>query len=95
MRRKRYDWAIDVRPPVPRSAAGRAHGAGPAAISADCGRASGLIESGEMTAGARLPSEAALVEQHRVARGTARQALAALRDVTVSVQGKGRFVKPR
>ncbi|MET7420492.1 GntR family transcriptional regulator [Dactylosporangium sp. NPDC005555] len=53
------------------------------------------IESGELPAGALLPSESALVKQHGVARGTARQALAALQDVTVSVQGKGRFVKPR
>jgi DNA-binding GntR family transcriptional regulator len=53
------------------------------------------IESGELPAGALLPSEAALVERYGVARGTARQALAALQDVTVSVQGKGRYVKPR
>ncbi|MET7417541.1 GntR family transcriptional regulator [Dactylosporangium sp. NPDC005555] len=53
------------------------------------------IESGELAAGALLPSESALVAQYGVARGTARQALAALQDVTVSVQGKGRFVKPR
>jgi len=53
------------------------------------------IEAGELTAGDLLPSEAALVERYGVARGTARQALAALQDVTVSVQGKGRYVKPR
>ncbi|MFI5911573.1 GntR family transcriptional regulator [Dactylosporangium sp. NPDC051541] len=53
------------------------------------------IESGELAAGAILPSESALVAQYGVARGTARQALAALQDVTVSVQGKGRYVKPR
>lgn len=52
------------------------------------------IESGELAPGALLPSEAALVERYGVARGTARQALAALHDVTVSVQGRGRFVKP-
>jgi DNA-binding GntR family transcriptional regulator len=53
------------------------------------------IEAGVLAAGALLPSESALVRQYGVARGTARQALAALQDVTVSVQGKGRFVKPR
>ncbi|MET7393523.1 GntR family transcriptional regulator [Dactylosporangium sp. NPDC005572] len=53
------------------------------------------IESGELAAGAKLPSESGLVALYGVARGTARQALAALQDVTVSVQGKGRFVKPR
>nr|BFE65908.1 hypothetical protein GCM10020063_104340 [Dactylosporangium thailandense] len=52
-----------------------------------------LIVSGELAAGALLPSESALVEQYGVARGTARQALAALQDITVSVQGKGRYVK--
>ncbi|WP_432974535.1 GntR family transcriptional regulator [Dactylosporangium sp. CA-233914] len=54
-----------------------------------------LIESGELAVGTRLPSEAALAERYGVARGTARQALAALQDVTVSVHGKGRYVKPR
>ena len=54
-----------------------------------------LIESGELAAGALLPSESTLVQQYGVARGTARQALAALQDVTVSVQGKGRYVKAR
>ncbi|WP_238006158.1 GntR family transcriptional regulator [Dactylosporangium sp. AC04546] len=53
------------------------------------------IESGELAAGAKLPSESGLVALYGVARGTARQALAALQDLTVSVQGKGRFVKPR
>ncbi|MFF5227987.1 GntR family transcriptional regulator [Dactylosporangium sp. NPDC000521] len=52
------------------------------------------IESGDLAAGALMPSESALVKQYGVARGTARQALAALQDVTVSVQGKGRYVKP-
>ncbi|MEU0559885.1 GntR family transcriptional regulator [Dactylosporangium sp. NPDC006015] len=53
------------------------------------------IASGELAAGALLPSESALVMQYGVSRGTARQALAVLQDVTVSVQGKGRFVKPQ
>ncbi|WP_433609548.1 GntR family transcriptional regulator [Dactylosporangium sp. CA-139114] len=53
------------------------------------------IESGELQAGDLLPSESVLVERYGVARGTARQALAALQDVTVSVQGKGRYVKTR
>ncbi|MFF5233908.1 GntR family transcriptional regulator [Dactylosporangium sp. NPDC000521] len=53
------------------------------------------ITSGELAAGALLPSESALATRYGVARGTARQALAALQDITVSVQGKGRFVKPQ
>jgi DNA-binding GntR family transcriptional regulator len=55
------------------------------------------IESGELAPGDLLPSESALVERYGVARGTARQALAALAGagLTVSVQGKGRYVKPQ
>ena len=53
------------------------------------------ITSGELAAGAALPSEAALVRQYGVSRGTARQALSELEGtgLVVAVHGKGRFVK--
>ncbi|GAB3958039.1 hypothetical protein GCM10029978_002000 [Actinoallomurus acanthiterrae] len=52
------------------------------------------IEIGGLVPGDPVPSEAALVEQYAVARGTARQALAHLEAAgLVEVQhGKGRFV---
>jgi DNA-binding GntR family transcriptional regulator len=57
----------------------------------------GMIESGEMAPGARIPSEAELAHAHSIARGTVRQALAALEGagLVVSVHGKGRFVRER
>ncbi|MFE1077221.1 GntR family transcriptional regulator [Nocardiopsis alba] len=53
------------------------------------------ITSGELVPGAALPSEAALVRQYGVSRGTARQALSELEGtgLVVAVHGKGRFVK--
>lgn len=53
------------------------------------------ITSGELSPGAALPSEAALVRQYSVSRGTARQALSELEGtgLVVAVHGKGRFVK--
>jgi DNA-binding GntR family transcriptional regulator len=55
------------------------------------------IEHGEFAAGDALPSEAAIVEEYGVVRGTARQALAALEHGgLVDVRhGKGRFVRRR
>jgi DNA-binding GntR family transcriptional regulator len=55
-----------------------------------------LIESGDLQPGAPLPSEATLVEQYGVARGTARQALAEVvgAGLAVAVPGRGRFVRP-
>ncbi|WP_431867959.1 GntR family transcriptional regulator [Nocardiopsis eucommiae] len=52
------------------------------------------ITSGELAPGAGLPSEAALVRQYGVSRGTARQALSELEGtgLVVAVHGKGRFV---
>ena len=52
------------------------------------------ITSGKLAPGAALPSEAALVRQYGVSRGTARQALSELEGtgLVVAVHGKGRFV---
>ena len=56
-----------------------------------------MIESGELSPGDALPSEAALAERYGVARGTARHALAELEGAGLvdSVHGKGRFVRSR
>jgi DNA-binding GntR family transcriptional regulator len=55
------------------------------------------IERGELAAGDALPSEAEIVEQYGVARGTARQALANLEQAGLveARHGKGRFVRRR
>jgi DNA-binding GntR family transcriptional regulator len=52
------------------------------------------ITSGELAPGDALPSEAALVREYEVSRGTARQALSELEGtgLVVAVHGKGRFV---
>ncbi len=52
------------------------------------------IMRGELAPGAPLPSEAAIVQQYGVSRGTARQALSDLEGAGLirSVHGKGRFV---
>ena len=53
-----------------------------------------LIDAGELTAGARLPSEADLAESYGVARNTVRRALRELADherITV-LHGKGTYV---
>jgi GntR family transcriptional regulator len=54
------------------------------------------IQSGELTAGERLPSEAFLVEHYGVARMTARQAIQELRGegLVVAEHGRGVFVRP-
>jgi DNA-binding GntR family transcriptional regulator len=56
-----------------------------------------MIESGELQPGDALPSETALAERYRVARGTARHALAELEGAGLveSIHGKGRFVRRR
>ena len=54
------------------------------------------ISEGDLLPGAAVPSEAALVEQYGVSRGTARQALIELQGAgLIQVRhGKGRFVSP-
>lgn len=53
------------------------------------------ITTGALSPGDALPSEAALVREYDVSRGTARQALSELEGMglVVAVHGKGRFVK--
>lgn len=53
------------------------------------------IESGELQPGDLVPSEAVLVAQYAVARGTARQALVELQGAGLieAIQGKGRYVR--
>jgi GntR family transcriptional regulator len=52
------------------------------------------IEAGELPAGARLPGERDLAEEYRVAIGTARRAVVALRQrgLVVTLPAKGTFV---
>jgi GntR family transcriptional regulator len=54
------------------------------------------IESGDLAPNRPIPSETALQQEHGVARGTARRAVAILRDegLVVTVQGRGTFVRP-
>jgi len=54
------------------------------------------IESGELAAGAKLPSERELAEQHNIARNTARQAIRLLAEsgLVVAEHGRGVFVRP-
>ncbi|MFJ9556164.1 GntR family transcriptional regulator [Nocardiopsis sp. NPDC101807] len=53
------------------------------------------IAGGDLVPGDALPSEAALVRQYDVSRGTARQALSELEGtgLVIAVHGKGRFVQ--
>ncbi|WAE73653.1 GntR family transcriptional regulator [Streptomonospora nanhaiensis] len=53
------------------------------------------IAGGDLAPGDALPSEAALVRQYGVSRGTARQALSELEGtgLVIAVHGKGRFVQ--
>lgn len=57
----------------------------------------GQITTGGLLPGAALPSEAALVRQYGVSRGTVRAALSELEGagLVVAVHGKGRFVRSR
>jgi DNA-binding GntR family transcriptional regulator len=55
------------------------------------------IEAGDLAPGDALPSEAGIVAQYGVSRGTARQALVDLEGASLvePVHGKGRFVRRR
>ena len=55
----------------------------------------GQIKSGKLPSDSRLPSETTLIQDYGVARGTVRQAIAVLRDrdLVVTVQGRGSYVK--
>jgi GntR family transcriptional regulator len=52
------------------------------------------IESGKLRSNRPIPSEAALQQEHGVARGTARRAVAVLREegLVVTVKGRGTYV---
>lgn len=54
------------------------------------------IESGKLAADQPVPSEATLVQEYGIARGTVRRAIEVLRDegLVVTVQGRGSFVSP-
>ncbi|MEU8374501.1 GntR family transcriptional regulator [Micromonospora sp. NPDC048894] len=54
------------------------------------------IESGAIPPGALLPTESALTAEFRAARGTVRQAIAALRevDLVVTDHGRGTYAAP-
>lgn len=54
------------------------------------------IDAGRIAPGEPLPSELRLQQEHGVARGTARAAIAALRETghAVSLPGRGTFVPP-
>ena len=56
-----------------------------------------LIDSGELEPGARVPSEAQLVERFGVSQGTVRQALSLLRGqgLVVAEHGRGVFVRSK
>ncbi|WP_192581095.1 GntR family transcriptional regulator [Micromonospora noduli] len=55
------------------------------------------IESGVMPPGALLPTESALAAEFRAARGTVRQAIAALREagLVATEHGRGTYATPR
>lgn len=54
------------------------------------------IESGELQPDRPVPSEAHLVQEFGIARGTARRAIEILRDegLVITVHGRGTYVKP-
>ena len=54
----------------------------------------GLVESGRLRPGARLPGERDLAEQYGIALGTARRVVQELRDrgVVVTLPAKGTFI---
>jgi DNA-binding GntR family transcriptional regulator len=54
------------------------------------------IESGQLLPDRPVPSESHLQQEFGVARGTARKAIAALRDqgLVVTVKGRGSYVNP-
>ena len=55
------------------------------------------IASGELPPDRPVPSEALLVQEYGIARGTARRAIEVLRDegLVITVQGRGTYVRPR
>jgi GntR family transcriptional regulator len=55
------------------------------------------IASGELAPDRPVPSEAQLVQEYGIARGTARRAIEILRDegLVITVQGRGTYVRPR
>jgi GntR family transcriptional regulator len=55
------------------------------------------IESGELPAGRALPSETTLMQEHGIARETARKAVRVLRDegLVEVIQGRGAYVVQR
>jgi GntR family transcriptional regulator len=55
------------------------------------------IASGELEPGALLPSELRIQQEHGVARGTARRAVALLveRGLVVTIPQRGTYVKPQ
>jgi len=55
------------------------------------------IEAGAIPAGALLPPESALVQEFGISRGTAREAIAALRaeGLVVTEHGRGTYVRPK
>jgi GntR family transcriptional regulator len=52
------------------------------------------IKAGKLAPGDRLPSEKQLVQEHGVARGTARRAVEVLRErgLVITIQARGTFV---
>lgn len=54
------------------------------------------IESGELRPNRPIPSESRLCQEFGVARGTARKAIAKLRDekLVVTIRGRGTYVEP-
>lgn len=57
-------------------------------------RVAARIRAGEWQPGHRIMSEASMVQEYGVARGTARKAVQVLRDrgLVVSIPGRGHFV---
>ncbi|MDQ2873362.1 MAG: GntR family transcriptional regulator [Actinomycetota bacterium] len=53
------------------------------------------IASGDLVAGAPLPSETTLMDEHGISRDTVRKAVGVLRDedLVITVQGKGSYVR--
>ncbi len=54
------------------------------------------IGAGELPSGRALPSETSLMQEHGIARETARKAVRVLRDegLVVVVRGRGAYVRP-
>ena len=54
-----------------------------------------MAEGGKLPPGSRVPSETTLVQEHGLARGTVRKAMAALENdgLIIRVQGRGSYVR--